>query len=88
VCLCVSLTGKDTGEKDVPARDRRAVILQVENRKVKEKQRLNALEEEKEKEVCAATHCNTLQHAATHCNTLQHTATHCNMCHMLQHTAV
>jgi len=39
---------KDTGEKDVPARDRRAVILQVENRKVKEKQRLNALEEEAE----------------------------------------
>ena len=51
-------------------------------------------------EMCAATHCNALQHTATHCisvntrlfshketyicSTLQHTATHCNM---LQHNA-
>ena len=35
--------------------------------------------------VCAATHCNTLQHTATHCNTRQHTETHCNT---LQHIGV
>jgi len=51
-------------------------------------------------EMCAATHCNALQHTATHCicvntrlfshketyicSTLQHTATHCNT---LQHNA-
>ena len=29
-----------------------------------------------EREMQAATHCNTLQHTATHCNTLRHTATY------------
>jgi len=32
--------------------------------------------------ICAATHCNTLQHTATRCNTLHHAASHCNT---LQH---
>jgi len=33
------------------------------------------------RKICAATHCNTLQHTAIHGNTLQHIAIHCNTLH-------